>query len=300
MEFAKLAEMATQLGFAKIGACSTSAFEAQKELVDSQPTLKERAQLRFAPQEDDPQSSALVVMLWPYAPVPLPAQENEVFVDSYYAASNAAYHAAKRLEEDLENKGYLARANVSYPAKAAAVRAGLGVIGHNGLLITPEYGTRVVIILMLTDAVEADVLRDSAEVGSCLQCRRCAAACSSGAIDAKGMSHPERCLRNFMMEGVVVPEESREAMGMRLIGCDQCQRVCPMQKTAEQPRETAYVLDALMTAEPAQFSYKKHFKRIIVQGGEKGNEDEYIGNVRRRIFTSVDRDAAIVDGQSYL
>ncbi len=61
-------------------------------------------------------------------------------------------------------------------------------------------------------------------------------------------------MRNFMMEGIVVPAHLRSRMGMRLIGCDICQRVCPMQPHGDAIAQRRYALDALMTADAAAFS----------------------------------------------
>ena len=120
------------------------------------------------------------------------------------------------------------------------------------MLITPEYGSRFVIILMATD-IECSA-PDKGESGACLRCGRCAKACPAGAIDESGMSRPERCIRNFMMEGIVAPEYLREKMGMRLIGCDICQRVCPMQPKFESGRTLGLKLDDLATTVPVVFS----------------------------------------------
>ena len=190
-------------------------------------------------------------MLWPYVPA---AQEEDgcVFVDGYYFASNAAYHAARALEAQLTEAGRFAKANASYPAREAALRAGMGVIGQNGMLITPEYGSRFVIILMATDI--AHTAPDCGEHGGCLHCGRCAKACPAGAIDARGLSRPERCIRNFMMEGVVAPEALREKMGMKLIGCDICQRVCPMQPKFEAGKTLGLKLCDLVTEDQVLFS----------------------------------------------
>jgi len=179
-----------------------------------------------------------------------------LFIDSYYSASNAAYHAARKLEERILTAGHFAKANVSYPAKAAAVRAGLGWIGKNDLFYTKPFGTRVVIILMLTDIAPDEPSRIQEEgATACLKCGKCVRACPSGALDENGMSHPERCMRNFMMEGVAVPAHLREKMGMRLIGCDVCQRVCPMQPKREEAAAIPLSLEQLVTVDPQAFSH---------------------------------------------
>ena len=244
---------AKELGFAEAGFCRPDPFTYAQKIVASQESLSERRQLRFSPTEDFPQAKSIAVLLWPYIQAQLPEQEGIVFVDSYYAASNAAYHAAKALEERMLASGCFAKANVSYPAKEAAIRAGMGVIGRNSLLITPAYGSRVVIILMVT-GIEIPCLPIDSSVGSCAECGRCTKACPVGAIDDKGMTHPQRCLRNFMMEGVVVPEQIRSKIGMRMIGCDICQRVCPMQPEGKQQTGQQFSLREFLTEDPAAFS----------------------------------------------
>ena len=183
MDAQTLRAWAQALGFAKAALCPAAAFEQAKQIVSRQAPLAERRQLRFEPEMDDSRIKSLAVLLWPYAPAYL-TQGEALFVDSYYTASNLAYHAAKRLEERLTAAGGFARANVSYPAKEAAVRAGLGRIGKNSLLITPEFGTRVVIILLATDIACDPIEKETCEEGmGCLGCGRCAAACPSGAMD---------------------------------------------------------------------------------------------------------------------
>lgn len=244
---------ARELGFADVGFCLPDRFLFSEQIAKSQEPLSERKQLRFSPLDDLPETKSMAVLLWPYSPAPS-AGNGEVFVDSYYAASNAAYHAAKKLEERLLNAQCYAKANVAYPAKEAALRARMGVVGRNSLLITPEYGSRVVLILMAT-GIEVSPSSDlSSGQVSCLECGRCTQACPSGALDEKGMSHPERCLRNFMMEGVVVPEPLRSKIGFRMIGCDICQRVCPMQTMTVQHAGSTYRLREFVTEDPAAFS----------------------------------------------
>lgn len=253
MDESTLRIRAQEIGFRQMALCPTDGFEREREMVREQEKLAERRQLRFMPLEDYPQAKSLAVLLWPYLQAEIP-QGERLFVDSYYAASNAAYHAAKELEGRLLAEGCFAKANVSYPAKEAAVRAGLGIIGRSSLLITPQYGTRVVIILMATD-IEACTGRAQAEhEASCIGCGRCRKACPTGAIDESGMSHPERCLRNYMMEGNITPEAVRRKIGMRLLGCDICQRVCPMQPNRGETPSMDIGLEELMTTEQRAFS----------------------------------------------
>jgi len=245
---------AEELGFAQTAFCSIEGFAAERALIARQQQLAERRQLRFFPEEDEPQGKSLAVLLWPYQPV-LPEKDEELFVDGYYFASNAAYQAARELEARLIKEGCFAKANVSYPAKAAAIRAGLGWIGKNNLLHTKRFGTRAVIILMLTDIEpDDDPMEYEDRQEACLGCNLCIKACPSGALDENGMSHPEKCMRNFMMEGIVAPEKLRERMGMKLFGCDLCQRACPLQPKLEESNRSHYMLKDFVTDDAKAFS----------------------------------------------
>lgn len=63
----------------------------------------------------------------------------------------------------------------------AAVASGLGTIGYNGCVLTPQYGPRQRFICIVTDLpLEADPMR-LFDPG-CAACRRCLAACPTGAI----------------------------------------------------------------------------------------------------------------------
>jgi len=264
MDIATIQSWAIEAGFAKAALCEAKTFEEQRRYVEGQKPLTERRQLRYNPQEDMPQIKSLIVLLWSYDFV-MPKDDDYVYIDPYYSASNAAYHAAKKLEQRLTQAGCFAKANVPYPAKTAAVRAGLGIIGKNSLLITPEYGTRVVIILIACD-LEVETAANIPLGGTCLQCGNCSAACPSGALDEQGMTYPHRCMRNYMMEGIIVPECLRERMENRLIGCDACQRVCPMQPAgAAENADMSFRLDDFVIRDEACFS--RNLARLADQIG---------------------------------
>ncbi len=65
------------------------------------------------------------------------------------------------------------------PHKAVALAAGLGWIGRNNLLVTPEFGARVRLVTVLTDMP----LEPGGPMAfGCGECIRCLAPCPAGAI----------------------------------------------------------------------------------------------------------------------
>lgn len=88
--------------------------------------------------------------------------------------------------------------------KHAALEAGLGWIGRNNLLVTPEYGSQVRLVSVLTDAPleAAEPLRQD-----CGACRACLDACPADAIadDPLSFDH-HRCyaqLDRFVKQRIV-------------------------------------------------------------------------------------------------
>ena len=104
-------QLARLAGFGRTGFCSAEAFAAEREAVARGPEIAERRQLKFDPMADDSRTRSIAVLIWPYVPA---TQEEKgcVFVDGYYFASNAAYHAAKKLEGQMIEAGHFAKANV--------------------------------------------------------------------------------------------------------------------------------------------------------------------------------------------
>ncbi len=89
------------------------------------------------------------------------------------------------LSEFIRDLGYFAEAagndvGLSVPA---AIDAGLGQLGRNGLLITPEYGPRVRLVKIYTDLpLSHDKPISFRAEWTCRYCKRCALACKAGVI----------------------------------------------------------------------------------------------------------------------
>ena len=112
--------------------------------------------------------------------------------------------------------------------KRYAVEAGLGWIGRQSLLVTPEYGTFVLLgeIVVTEECDSYDVPLVS--VG-CGECRRCEEACPNSAVKERHID-TSRCISCATIE--------REGEGEKaplhgwIFGCDECQTVCPYNRKA--------------------------------------------------------------------
>jgi epoxyqueuosine reductase len=92
---------------------------------------------------------------------------------------------ASSLAEFIRNLGYTAvpASNGVGLSVPLAVDAGLGELGRNGLLITPEYGPRVRLCKVYTDLpLETDKPIEFGVHGFCRTCKKCAEACEVEAI----------------------------------------------------------------------------------------------------------------------
>lgn len=117
--------------------------------------------------------------------------------------------------------------------KAYAVRAGLGFIGKNTTLITPQYGSYVLLGEILTD-IELEY--DQATAGTCGTCTRCIDACPTRAFAAPRELDAKRCISYLTIEHKgPIPEEFHKPMANWIFGCDICQEVCPYNKQFAKP-----------------------------------------------------------------
>jgi epoxyqueuosine reductase len=146
--------------------------------------------------------------------------------------------ALARVADHLVDRGWRAAVVADDNAlvdRAAAHRAGIGWFGKNSLVLLPGLGSRVVLGTVVTDAV----LRPSppavpADHGEgCGSCRNCQVACPTGALDEAGVVDARRCLAWLVQAPGPFPVEHRAALGDRIYGCDECQRVCPVNRAAD-------------------------------------------------------------------
>jgi len=145
--------------------------------------------------------------------------------------------ALKRRHPALAGRAFVDTAPLA--EKQWAVEAGLGWIGRQSLLVTPQYGTCVVLgELILCD--EADSYDAPFAGDRCGSCRNCLDSCPTGAIAAPRMVDAGRCIACHTIEKE--PDEGIDLHGW-IFGCDCCQSCCPYNRRA--PMHANAALDPL-------------------------------------------------------
>lgn len=134
----------------------------------------------------------------------------------------------------------------------AAARAGLGVLGENGLLVTKPYSSYVFIGEIVTNAPPPDGLEIPAEPPRCRSCGACRAACPYLAGQA-----PE-CLSALTQKKGELSAEETDAIvsGGSVWGCDLCQEVCPHTKEAIKNGTVASPIPFFNTAQLPHLTYQ--------------------------------------------
>lgn len=126
--------------------------------------------------------------------------------------------------------------------RALAVKAGLGFIGKNTMLVNHKLGSFTFVAELLWDVSldqiggleaasgEIAVLRSRSWCGSC---ERCITGCPAKALPQPYLLDARRCISYLTIEkrGELEPFE-REIIGEWLFGCDLCQECCPYNSAA--------------------------------------------------------------------
>lgn len=120
--------------------------------------------------------------------------------------------------------------SVPLAERSLAMRAGLGFIGRNHVLIHPTLGPQILLGEIITTA---RLRPDPPSSGACGGCDRCIRACPTGALRTDAQFDANRCISYLTIEheGPVEPELAAR-MGDRVFGCDECVLACPCQGVA--------------------------------------------------------------------
>lgn len=120
-----------------------------------------------------------------------------------------------------------------------AMRAGIGWIGKNTLVLNERLGSYFVLGEIVTTL---DVAVDAPATDHCGTCRACLDACPTAAFIAPYQMDASRCISYLTIEhrGETIPAEFGEATGDWVFGCDICQQVCPHNSKAAATTEPRF------------------------------------------------------------
>ncbi|MCL2521379.1 MAG: 4Fe-4S dicluster domain-containing protein [Erysipelotrichales bacterium] len=123
---------------------------------------------------------------------------------------------------EMENKGVFYVDNSPFNEKLAGYLAGFGFIGHNQLLINPEYGSFFFLgISALSE--EFNNYDQPFKNFSCSSCRKCESACPTKALTPTYQK--EKC-KSFITQKNIIGSSENFSDDI-ILGCDLCQTVCP-------------------------------------------------------------------------
>ena len=219
-------------------------------------------EMRANPQKLLPGARSMIMVLMNYYPHEWqPTDKPQI---AAYAYGNDYHHIVKSkltsLAEDI-NKIIPHQYAVfcdSAPVmeRTWAVRAGLGWIGRNGMLVNPKFGTFTFIGTLITTL---ELEPSTPMKNRCGTCRRCIEACPTGAIVEQQTLTPSpsglplkqgenirtqktylnrtidarRCLSYQTIEKRgEIDEDLRKLATNTLYGCDRCQLACPWNRFA--------------------------------------------------------------------
>lgn len=151
--------------------------------------------------------------------------------------------------------------------KSMAQSAGLGWIGRNSLVISPEFGSSFNIGGLLLDfAIKPS---NPFPQDFCGDCQKCVDVCPTGCIQPNRTLVANRCISYLTIEHKgVIPAEIRPSIGSWIFGCDVCQIVCPYNQTSSfQLRASTLVdrIDLIKNLSLTNADFQKYYQHTPIQ-----------------------------------
>jgi epoxyqueuosine reductase len=213
------------------------------------PASLARAKSIFVVSAPDP--PVRITFTWHEKPIPV------VVPPTYLHWRDVDRRVEQALGEVLEQSGHrVVLANL--PKKLTAVRSGLAAYGKNNIAYVPGLGSFHRPVVLWSDIpCEEDRWEDLRTMTTCEKCKSCLRACPTGAIDAdRFLLHAELCLtfHNEKPQDVPFPQWVDPSWHNCLVGCLECQRVCPengevkdwiVENEVFSEEETALLLDGV-------------------------------------------------------
>ena len=193
---------------------------------------------RFHPPDDLPEAKSLIVIAVPQPLVRATfvwnGRARQYIVPPTYDAS-VNTNAEDLLTRTLEPDGYRV-APSALPLKLLAVRTGLAGYGKNNICFVQGMGSFHRLMVFYSDLPSDEYSwGDPTMLERCRKCSACIKACRTHAIDPdRFLLHAERCLTFHNEHTGSFPDWVDPSWHHCLIGCMQCQTICPENKRTAQ------------------------------------------------------------------
>ena len=161
--------------------------------------------------------------------------------DDYHDVVGARLDALLAWMRDRSPQSFDARACVDtgpVQERVYARHAGIGWIGRNTCVISPELGSWIFLGEIICSL---PLETDAPAFDQCGACTLCLEACPTQALVAPGVLDSTRCISYLTIEHRgEIPAALRPAVGSHVYGCDVCQEVCPWNSAAPTSADPAW------------------------------------------------------------
>ncbi|MFW5886166.1 MAG: tRNA epoxyqueuosine(34) reductase QueG [Bacteroidota bacterium] len=239
-----LKKEAVRLGFNACGIAPVMRFDEEVDHLEAWLQNGMNAEMHYMANHFDkrvepsllvPGAKSMIMVLLNYFPGKK-QEDDSAPVISKYAYGKDYHHVMKRKLKQLLNflkekesaaEGRFFVDSAPIMEKTWAVKAGLGWIGKNTLLLNGKIGSFVFIGEIITN-LEFEYDEPQAR-DFCGSCTLCVDACPTNALMPPRVLDSNRCISYWTIEfkGDHLPDYLQEKFKNRVFGCDICQDVCP-------------------------------------------------------------------------
>jgi epoxyqueuosine reductase len=215
--------------------------------------------------------------------------------DYHYVLKDKLKQLTSQLKEkfgEINGRAFVDSAPVM--DKAWAAQSGLGWVGKNSNLISPQAGSFFFIGELIVDL---PLWPDQAIKDFCGTCTRCIDACPTEAIEEPYVVNGSKCISYYTIElREALPEEAKNRLDNWIFGCDICQDVCPWNRFSKPHNEPLFNLNPQLSAfqnsdweEITEEVFKEVFRRSPVKRAKLEGLKRNISFVKRNGETKGDR-----------